>query len=1042
MARTSLFRSDDEDDNDLDTFHPRKRPRRSTDLSLSTSPNTSIIKREVSPISSDPDFPTPTTTARRYVPLSEHKNSHPPKPAKGRKSREQRQRPKEWKTAAEMITEEQEEDATLSGDLPDYFLRRQSALGPEEGRPLNKLLLPPSFEGVPLPEPTDEKRPDFPNPPNPFEPIELRTTGIIPAQIAQYLRSYQVEGAEFLHDLFVYQRGGILGDDMGLGKTIQVISFLSAAFAHSCDSRDAVRLRRFKRVKGESGIRATEGGVATEAWYPKVLIVCPSSLIHNWAAELETWGWWQVGVYHGAGKSEVLQAAAKGRCEVVVTTYDTYKRSKEKVNQIAWDAVVADECHYIKERKSEVTKAMNEINALCRIGLTGTAIQNNYEEMWTLLNWCNPGLVGDIGLWKRTISQPLKVGQSHGATEAQLGQARKIATRLAHNLLPRMFLRRTKDLIAHQLPKKSDKVVFCPLTATQAEAYKNFLESEMVQLIKDSGDPCECRSGMTRGGCCHAVDSEGVHWRMKVFPSLHAVRYLANHLANWIPLKEEPAEKIKEKLEILSLCLPDRYKELAARLPLETYSDPELCGKWHVLRKLLAYWHSTPGPIVNGVQLPNKVIIFSFSILHLNILRTLITNTHYTYCYFTGEIKSLDERHRVITQFNADPTIFVLLISTRAGGVGLNITSANKVVIFDPSWNPSHDLQAQDRAYRIGQLRDVDVFRLISAGTVEEIVYARQIYKQQMASIGYNATIERRYFEGVMNDKDKKGELFGLKNIFTYRPDGVVLREILNKTNVAEARAGIRVAELHAAGEGGAADWDDEDAGVGLSKDPAKALSQLEGLEDGAEGRKRENPIQAILDEAGVLYAHENREVLGSSKAEKAISRRALQKSDTFDFSVQEEEVEAPDGKKRKKRRFEVAKPIFAEEGDTEIKFQPPKDVRRRQFVLLWKWSNVKMTLIEFALMVERLSQNQRTELLERFYRWRRNVLIEKGLWTPREAADGEEGVDWEGMAEESQDVDGAGEEGVLREAMEVMEEDPLAGGEETESEDDDNDEL
>jgi hypothetical protein len=104
-------------------------------------------------------------------------------------------------------------------------------------------------------------------------------------------------------------------------------------------------------------------------------------------------------------------------------------------------------------------------------------------------------------------------------------------------------------------------------------------------------------------------------------------------------------------------------------------------------------------------------------------------------------------------------------------GVGLNITSANKVVIFDPNWNPSYDLQAQDRAYRIGQVRDVEVYRLVSAGTIEEIVYARQIYKQQQANIGYTASTERRYFKGVQGASQMKGEIFGLANLLTFHGD-------------------------------------------------------------------------------------------------------------------------------------------------------------------------------------------------------------------------------------------------------------------------------
>src|SRR5690606_14188022 len=127
-------------------------------------------------------------------------------------------------------------------------------------------------------------------------------------------------------------------------------------------------------------------------------------------------------------------------------------------------------------------------------------------------------------------------------------------------------------------------------------------------------------------------------------------------ISNNFVVKEESPQIQKQKIETLALCLPNKYKELISRPPLETYMDPALCGKWIVLRKLLAYWHTSG---------PNKVIIFSFSILHLNILQSLLANTSYTSRYYTGEL-TLDERHRVITEFNSDPTIFVLLISTRA----------------------------------------------------------------------------------------------------------------------------------------------------------------------------------------------------------------------------------------------------------------------------------------------------------------------------------------------------------------------------------------
>ncbi|MDA4133356.1 MAG: SNF2-related protein, partial [Thaumarchaeota archaeon] len=382
-----------------------------------------------------------------------------------------------------------------------------------------------------------------------YKDVELEySAGLIPAAIAQYLRDYQIEGVRFLHQMFVYQKGGILGDDMGLGKTVQVAAFLTAAFGKTGDERDAKRMRKYRRA----GTR----------WYPKVLIVCPGSLIQNWKNELNRWGWWHVDLFHGAGKEDVIQTARAGRLEVMVTTYVTYKNNRDLVNTVQWDAVVADECHVLKEGSAEVTRAMNQVNALCRIGLTGTAIQNRYEELWTLLNWTNPGHFGTLAEWKQTISRPLTVGQSHDATLYQLSQARKTAKKLVQNLLPEFFLRRMKSLIAHQLPRKSDRVVFCPLTDVQRGAYENFLQSYQVQIIREASDPCPCGSGRDKGWCCHARLEDGRTWQGLVFPTIFTLQRLANHLTLLIPASGEPTERQQAQLATLQKCVPDGWEEL------------------------------------------------------------------------------------------------------------------------------------------------------------------------------------------------------------------------------------------------------------------------------------------------------------------------------------------------------------------------------------------------------------------------------------------------------------------------------------------------
>ena len=473
--------------------------------------------------------------------------------------------------------------------------------------------------------------------------------------------------------------------------------------------------------------------------------------------------------------------------EILITTYTTYVNNKDSINMVEWDCVIADECHKIKERNSETTLSMNQINALCRIGLTGTAIQNRYEELWTLLNWTNPGVLGPVTTWKTQIAEPLKIGQSHDATINELSKARKTAKKLVENLLPQFFLRRMKSLIADQLPKKSDRVVFCPLTWTQAEAYENFLDSDIVDYIKNSSELCHCGSGKKQGWCHkRLLPGTELPWQAFVFPAITVLQKLSNHLAILIPQGNDPREKQDKDRDMLEIALPDKWEELyRSRDSIVNYANPEFCGKWKVLRKLLRFWHA------NG----DKVLVFSHSVRLLRMLQTLFNHTSYNVSYLDGSM-SYEDRAKAVDDFNSDPNQFVFLISTKAGGIGLNITSANKVVVVDPNWNPSYDLQAQDRAYRIGQTRDVEVFRLVSAGTIEEIVYARQIYKQQQAEIGYNASSERRYFKGVQEKKDQKGEIFGLKNLFSYQYDNVVLRDIVNKTNVAESRAGVQVMDF------------------------------------------------------------------------------------------------------------------------------------------------------------------------------------------------------------------------------------------------------
>ncbi|MCJ1311083.1 hypothetical protein MMC25_004753 [Agyrium rufum] len=873
-----------------------------------------------------------------------------------------------------------EDEGIMEYDLPDYLQNRRAKF--EDRRATLKaagLKLPPTYEDVYFSDEDDledlPEKPVFPKgePSGPYEDIPLPySLGLIPAPTATWLRDYQKEGVSFLHKHFVYQDGCILGDDMGLGKTIQVIAFLTAAFGKTGDLRDAKRMRKMRRID-------------PQPWYPKVLIVCPGTLIENWKAEFSHWGWWHVDVFHGDTKEFALQSATSGRLEVMITTYTTYRMKKSAINVVEWDCVIADECHQIKGRHSETTKAMNEVNALCRIGLTGTAIQNTYDELWTLLNWTNPGRFGPISDWKKSVSIPLKMGQSHDATVYQLSKARKTAKLLVQNLLPQFFLRRMKSLIAHQLPKKSDRVVFCPLTITQAEAYENCLDGEVIQTIKQSASPCECGSGKKAGFCCHMHLSDGSKWQSSVFPAILGLQRVANHLGLLIPQGADPPEKQGKDLALLETALPDQARELYRnRDSILNYSKSEFCGKWKVLSKLLKFWH----------QHEDKVLIFSHSVRLLKMLQALFTHTAYNVSFLDGSM-SYEDRAKAVDDFNSDPAQFVFLISTKAGGVGLNIVSANKVVIVDPNWNPSYDLQAQDRAYRIGQVRDVEVFRLVSAGTIEEIVYARQIYKQQQANIGYTASNERRYFKGVQDQKDQKGEIFGLANLFAYAGDNVVLRDIVNKTNVAESKIGISVVgcDLPSGDDG-----KEEDDPLLTSDDENGAMSQLSAIiaaENEKEAMeksqqkikikaKKSDPISAILANAGVSYTHENGEVIGSSKVETHLSRRAEETaamgadSKVIDRHVFDSTQEKEEPRRSSRYNSDGREIESSDDEKLEYRYHPPEDVMKRQFCSMAKHFGFS-DACKFALVVESWTQAQRRNCLDKFYASRRETLKKRG---------------------------------------------------------------
>lgn len=288
----------------------------------------------------------------------------------------------------------------------------------------------------------------------------------------------------------------------------------------------------------------------------------------------------------------------------------------------------------------------------------------------------------------------------------------------------------------------------------------------------------------------------------------------------------------------------------------------EYCGKWLILRDLMRTWK----------EQGDKLLLFSMNLRLLDWLALFIEVEGFNHVRLDGSTVQ-KKRQALVDEFNRDQSIFCFLISTTAGGAGLNLTGANRVVIFDPHWNPANDLQATDRAYRFGQTRNVDVYRLIARGSLEEVIYDRQLYKQQLGRIGYEASHERRFF--------KLGDEKGIERLLELRERDHVTRDLIETCDMFEAAAAARplASQLKGKDKRGAGGAQQAAARGHREELVEDAIAELD--HDGVEGPKAStplDPIQALLTRQGVRYTHRNDHLLGGSTAEAAISRRAIER--------------------------------------------------------------------------------------------------------------------------------------------------------------------
>lgn len=494
----------------------------------------------------------------------------------------------------------------------------------------------------------------------------------IPGDIYPSLFDYQKTGVQWLWELYSQQVGGIVGDEMGLGKTIQIIAFLAG-------------LHYSKKIT------------------KPVIVVAPATVMKQWVNEFHTW-WppFRVSILHSSGsgmidlgresreEDELMSAAPRSignrpltkaqksakkivdrvvqEGHILVTTYSGLQNYAELLIPTDWEYAVLDEGHKIRNPNTAITIYCKELRTANRIILSGTPMQNNLVELWSLFDFVFPMRLGTLVNFRQQFEFPIRQGGYANASNLQVQTAMQCAETLKETISP-YLLQRFKADVASDLPKKSEQVLFCKLTKIQRETYENFLASDDLKAIMNG--------------------------KRQVLYGVDILRKICNH--------------------------PDLqdHKFLSIK-PGFNYGSGAKSGKMQVVRALLELWK----------EQGNKTLLFAQHRIMLDILEKFIGSLGgFNYRRMDGTTP-IHTRQGLVDEFNNNPSAHVFLLTTKVGGLGINLTGANRVIIYDPDWNPSTDVQARERAWRLGQKREVMIYRLMTAGTIEEKIYHRQLFKQ------------------------------------------------------------------------------------------------------------------------------------------------------------------------------------------------------------------------------------------------------------------------------------------------------------------------
>ncbi|KAI9664076.1 MAG: TATA-binding protein-associated factor mot1 [Bathelium mastoideum] len=517
----------------------------------------------------------------------------------------------------------------------------------------------------------------------------------IPVAIKAELRSYQQEGVNWLAFLNRYHLHGILCDDMGLGKTLQTLCIVA--------SDHHMRAEDFAKT-GSSDSRRLPS-----------LIVCPPTLSGHWVQEIRTYApFLSVLTYVGAPGIRNRLKPSIGTTDIVITSYDVCRNDIDVIASQNWNYCVLDEGHLIKNPKTKLTQAVKRVKSNHRLILSGTPIQNNVLELWSLFDFLMPGFLGTEKVFQDRFAKPIAASRfSKSSSKEQ--EAGALAIEALHKQVLPFLLRRLKEEVLNDLPPKILQNYYCDLSDLQRRLFEEFTKKEGAKVKQMAGQ----------------ADKEA---KQHIFQALQYMRKLCN--APSLVLKEGHQQY-------------DDVKKALAKANSPPLTDAVHAPKLGALRDLLVDCgigvesSSANGndsfPDASEAVAPHRALIFCQMKEMLDTVSQYLSSTLplATKLRLDGSVEA-SQRQSIVNKFNSDPSYDCLLLTTSVGGLGLNLTGADTVIFVEHDWNPQRDLQAMDRAHRIGQKRVVNVYRLVTRGTVEEKILNLQRFKIDMASTVVN----------------------------------------------------------------------------------------------------------------------------------------------------------------------------------------------------------------------------------------------------------------------------------------------------------------